>query len=416
MVHGGGGWPHRRRHRRRGGNLFGRRRRDWRAASLVAGLVVVLLGAAWLLLRSTPDISGGFTVAVGNSADDPALAQADDPGANSPGASSGSGSATAGTGGGGGNAAGSGDEFGLGANGPLDEAALEVAEALAAGRDSSTSAVVLSPRAACEGLGGQWLLDPTGHCDLAAAVRVPASDTLGLGPDTVLPCPQPLEKILESVVADEIGGDEMRLYLLYRSVDSDLEKLEVSEETERDVQLIAESLREVEDFMRARAGSQRATLGVESFYPIEVLPAVGEFVSGYGRRIHPVTGYWSQHNGTDITGDIGDPIVAVRGGDVLSAQYCGFYGNSVVIYHGAGMATLYAHLDSIAVGPADTVVTGQVIGEMGSTGRSTGPHLHFEVRVDGQPLDPEPFLLAGGVLPLAEDADGDADTDTDADA
>ena len=109
-------------------------------------------------------------------------------------------------------------------------------------------------------------------------------------------------------------------------------------------------------------------------------------------RVHPVTGYWSQHNGVDIKGDTGDPVVAVLEGEILSAQNCPFYGNTVVVYHGAGLSTVYAHLDSFAVGPDDEVEAGQLLGAMGSTGRSTGPHLHFEARIDGTAVDPAPFL------------------------
>ena len=125
---------------------------------------------------------------------------------------------------------------------------------------------------------------------------------------------------------------------------------------------------------------------------MEHLPAAGEIGSGFGMRVHPVTGYRSQHNGADIKGETGDPVAAVLGGEVLSAQSCPFYGNTVVVYHGAGLSTVYAHLDSFEVQPDDEVAAGQSLGAMGSTGRSTGPHLHFEARIDGAAVDPEPFL------------------------
>ena len=85
-------------------------------------------------------------------------------------------------------------------------------------------------------------------------------------------------------------------------------------------------------------------------------------------------------------------MTAVLDGEVLSAQSCPFYGNTVVVYHGAGLSTVYAHLDSFAVGPDDEVEAGEFLGAMGSTGRTTGPHLHFEARIDGTATHQEPFL------------------------
>ena len=271
----------------------------------------------------------------------------------------------------------------------VDAAAIATAIELASQQEPSEP---LSLQEACEGLGGAWREDSRGWCDLPLPSATPVSDTAVLHPDMLVPCPQPLEKILEQVVGDSIGGDEMRIYLLYRSVDEDLEEIEVNEETSGDLTLIADGLRRVEADMRDRAAQQRADLGIDAFLPMEQLPAPGEIGSGFGMRMHPVTGYWSQHNGADIKGDTGDPVVAVLDGEVISAQNCPFYGNTVVVYHGAGLSTVYAHLDAFAVGPDDEVEAGQLLGAMGSTGRTTGPHLHFEARVDGTAVDPAPFL------------------------
>ncbi len=249
-----------------------------------------------------------------------------------------------------------------------------------------------SVQEACVRLGGSWRTDSGGWCDLPLPSAAPVSDTAVLHADMRVPCPQPLEKILEQVVADDIGGDEMRIYLLYRSVDDALEELSAGDDTSGDVQLIADGLRRVEAAMRQRAALQRADLGIESFLPMQHRPAAGEIGSGFGLRVHPVTGHWSQHNGADMRGDTGDPVVAAIDGVVLSAQPCPFYGNTVVLYHGAGFATLYAHLDSFAVAPDDEVTAGTLLGAMGSTGRSTGPHLHFETRIDGVAIDPAPFM------------------------
>ena len=271
----------------------------------------------------------------------------------------------------------------------VDAAAIAAAIELASQQEPSEP---MSLQEACEGLGGAWREDSRGWCDLPLPSATPVSDTAALHPDMRVPCPQPLEKILEQVVADSIGGDEMRIYLLYRSVDEDLEEIEVNEETSGDVRLIADGLRRVEADMRDRAGQQRADLGIDAFLPMEHLPASGDIGSGFGMRVHPVTGYFSQHNGADIKGDTGDPVVAVLDGEVISAQNCPFYGDTVVVYHGAGLSTVYAHLDAFAVGPDDEVDAGQLLGAVGSTGRTTGPHLHFEARVDGTAVDPAPFL------------------------
>jgi murein DD-endopeptidase MepM/ murein hydrolase activator NlpD len=99
-----------------------------------------------------------------------------------------------------------------------------------------------------------------------------------------------------------------------------------------------------------------------------------------------------QHPGIDLHASYGDPIHACRAGTVVSAGWMGGYGNAVVIDHGGGMATLYAHQSRMAVSAGDHVNAGDVIGYIGSTGNSTGPHLHFEVRINGNPVDPAPYL------------------------
>ena len=105
-------------------------------------------------------------------------------------------------------------------------------------------------------------------------------------------------------------------------------------------------------------------------------------------RVHPVTGVYKLHTGIDIPATTGTPIRAAESGQVITASYQGAYGNCVIIDHGNGYSTLYGHQSSIAVSVGDTVTRGQTIGYVGSTGYSTGPHLHFEIRVNGSPQDP----------------------------
>lgn len=111
--------------------------------------------------------------------------------------------------------------------------------------------------------------------------------------------------------------------------------------------------------------------------------------SRFGMRIHPVTGVQKMHNGIDLAAPKGTPIMSSQSGKVIISQYSSSYGNYVVVDHGGGLSTLYAHLDKRYVNDGDVVKCGQEIGTMGSTGMSTGPHLHYEVRVNGEKINPE---------------------------
>lgn len=119
---------------------------------------------------------------------------------------------------------------------------------------------------------------------------------------------------------------------------------------------------------------------------------VGRFTSGFGYRIHPVTGRREFHYGIDIAGPQGTPIKAFANGTVTRAQFSGGFGNMIEINHGGGLTTVYAHLSRINVQRGDRVSVGQQIGLMGSTGVSTGSHLHFEVRRGGTPVNPLNYL------------------------
>jgi murein DD-endopeptidase MepM/ murein hydrolase activator NlpD len=111
-------------------------------------------------------------------------------------------------------------------------------------------------------------------------------------------------------------------------------------------------------------------------------------VSGFGPRVHPVFGDVRMHEGIDFAAPAGAPIVAAADGVVLSAGVHGGYGNATLIDHGSALATLYAHQSVMLVRPGDPVTKGQLIGAVGCTGLCTGAHLHFEVRVNGTPVDP----------------------------
>jgi TolA-binding protein len=120
-----------------------------------------------------------------------------------------------------------------------------------------------------------------------------------------------------------------------------------------------------------------------------------EWTSGFGVRPDPFLRAPAMHTGLDIRADIGDPARATAAGVVTMAGVNGGYGKMVEVDHGNGFATRYAHLSAIDVAVGDQIKIGQVVGRVGTTGRSTGPHLHYETRVDGDPVDPQKFLRAG---------------------
>lgn len=123
-----------------------------------------------------------------------------------------------------------------------------------------------------------------------------------------------------------------------------------------------------------------------------VLPSEGIISSEFGPRLHPLRGRWSFHRGIDIAAPHGSPVRAIRDGRVTFSGYTEGYGNLVVIDHGDGLITRYGHNSKNLVKEGDSVSRGDIIAEVGSTGLSTGAHLHFEVWMDGKPIDPEGYL------------------------
>jgi murein DD-endopeptidase MepM/ murein hydrolase activator NlpD len=128
--------------------------------------------------------------------------------------------------------------------------------------------------------------------------------------------------------------------------------------------------------------------------PTSMPAAVGLMSSGFGYRSDPFTGGGAMHSGLDFKGPIGTPILAAADGKVTFAGWQGGYGNTVEITHSNGLVTRYAHMSGFAVSLGQDVARGVQIGRMGSTGRSTGSHLHFEVRTNGAAINPMKFLEA----------------------
>jgi len=158
------------------------------------------------------------------------------------------------------------------------------------------------------------------------------------------------------------------------------------EQLERESKAIAEALRR-----RAEAAGPVPPGGVAPGRLSTPIPGAA-VTSPFGPRTHPIYGDVRPHTGLDLSGGSGTPIRAAAAGVVVSAAELGAYGKTTVIDHGGGLATLYAHQSAITVSAGERVAGGQVIGRVGSTGASTGPHLHFEVRRDGTPVNPGSYL------------------------
>ncbi|MFV9673248.1 MAG: peptidoglycan DD-metalloendopeptidase family protein, partial [Acidimicrobiia bacterium] len=173
----------------------------------------------------------------------------------------------------------------------------------------------------------------------------------------------------------------------YRQQRSLLSKYDAEiEEIEVEIASLEKEQSSIKNLIAERAkaaGAAPGTLG---------RPVPGAISSGFGPRIHPIYGYELMHSGVDMNGAMGQKIVAAAAGTVFFAGVKGGYGNSIMIDHGGGMVTLYAHQSRFAVSNGQKVNAGQVIGYVGSTGVSTGPHLHFEVRINGNPVNPVKYF------------------------
>ena len=128
------------------------------------------------------------------------------------------------------------------------------------------------------------------------------------------------------------------------------------------------------------------------------LPVLGRISSPFGPRPNkPVDGVGGYHNGTDIAAACGRPVFAATGGKIVDAGYQGSYGNWVLIDHGNGVETGYAHNSKVLVDAGQMVVAGEIIAVVGTTGASSGCHVHFETRIDGTRIDAEPFMMEKGI-------------------
>lgn len=168
-----------------------------------------------------------------------------------------------------------------------------------------------------------------------------------------------------------------------KELDEEKKKLEKKEnELKAEADALVSKIKALQD-------AQKKYVGGVFAWPV---PSSSYITSSFGNRIHPVSKKWSYHTGTDIGAAHGSAIVAANDGKVIMSQAYGGYGNCVILDHGGGIVTLYGHCSSLLVSVGQSVKRGQTIAKVGSTGTSTGNHLHFEVRKDGAYVDPMSYF------------------------
>ena len=190
-----------------------------------------------------------------------------------------------------------------------------------------------------------------------------------------------MEEQKSSLEADKASVEKKKSEIAADSAETqrELDKLEA------DAQALTSSIRD----SGSSSSSSKYTGGIMA-WPV---PSCHTVSSGYGGRIHPTTGKYKFHGGLDIPGSYGSAIVAANSGKVIWAGNRGdSYGNYVIIDHGGGVSTLYGHSSKVLVSTGQSVSRGQRIANVGSTGRSTGPHCHFEVRINGSRVNPTPYV------------------------
>lgn len=192
------------------------------------------------------------------------------------------------------------------------------------------------------------------------------------------------------VAYEEIEAQKKEYKALKAKVDSDIElKKAEAERMLREQEQINDEIAELSRKEAAAASSSGGGGGkVYSGSMVWPCPSYNRISSPYGYRIHPISGTRKLHKGLDISASSGNPVLAAASGTVVKSYFSSSYGNYVVISHGGGVMTAYAHMTRRLVSAGQSVAAGQQVGTVGSTGNSTGPHLHFEVYVGGSTVNP----------------------------
>ena len=206
------------------------------------------------------------------------------------------------------------------------------------------------------------------------------------------------ESQAQAAVEDEISGLKRNITEIEDEIERERERIRLEEERrkrEAELARLAELERQRQEDLARLAEQERAGQfdNIDIPAPPEFFrPVTGAVVSGFGNRVHPIFGYVRFHAGLDFANEMGDPIWAAASGTVIQVKSREGYGNTIIVDHGDGWTTLYAHLSQYNVSLNQQVQIGDTIGFIGSTGWSTGPHLHFEVRYRGSPRDPAKYL------------------------
>jgi murein DD-endopeptidase MepM/ murein hydrolase activator NlpD len=211
-------------------------------------------------------------------------------------------------------------------------------------------------------------------------------------------------KAVETAIADEVAAlVETAVSIDVAKADLEVKRTALSAEYDRQQVLLVDveaAIYEFEGEITALAREEasikskiRAASEPTGTKPGQLVrPVPGAISSGFGPRVHPILGTMRMHNGVDMNASQGDAIKAAAAGRVILAGVKGGFGNTIMIDHGGGMVTLYAHQSRIGASVGQKVTAGETIGYIGSTGLSTGPHLHFEVRINGVPKNPTNYI------------------------
>ncbi|GAA0095698.1 murein hydrolase activator EnvC family protein [Clostridium perfringens] len=202
------------------------------------------------------------------------------------------------------------------------------------------------------------------------------------------------ELLSKEKTLNEVKSEHENTLNTYKSQLSELEELEAEKNSE--LKALADREDEIEKeiqsyFTPTPTPSTASTTSNSSSGFIRPV-ASSSITSSYGPRVHPVTGQYKVHTGVDFAASTGTPFVAAKDGVVTAAEYHPAYGNMVIIDHGGGFSTLYAHASQLKVSVGQKVKQGQVVSLVGSTGYSTGPHAHFEIRINGQHVNPMDYI------------------------